>query len=285
LAAILSMVVLTAGPSFAGETTPVTPAPQQGARPAGLPAGTLATVNGVAIPQQQLEDLIHASGRPDTLAARRMFTRGLIARELIRQAAQSQTTGHEPQLAGLTGEVRVSAQVHLYIDTHLHPAPVTDALLHARYGEVTAQLGQQQYKTHAIVVASDAAAADVMARLRTGTPFETVARQSSLAPERDKGGDLPWLSFRTPPVDGQTAGVPLPVAQALSNMKAGEITPTPVVVGNTRVILMLDGTRPTVVPSFEEMKPSLQQSMEAAARGEALEHLVGGLARQAVIVQ
>ncbi|MBJ9625888.1 peptidylprolyl isomerase, partial [Burkholderia multivorans] len=54
-----------------------------------------------------------------------------------------------------------------------------------------------------------ATAATVLSELKAGKSFESLARQYSIAPSRDSGGELPWMSFKTPATEGKTGGLPV----------------------------------------------------------------------------
>ncbi|MDR6498865.1 parvulin-like peptidyl-prolyl isomerase [Burkholderia ambifaria] len=51
-----------------------------------------------------------------------------------------------------------------------------------------------------------------MSELKAGKSFEGLARQYSIAPSRDSGGELPWVSFTTPATKGKTSGLPVVIA-------------------------------------------------------------------------
>nr|WP_254208688.1 peptidylprolyl isomerase [Burkholderia multivorans] len=60
--------------------------------------------------------------------------------------------------------------------------------------------------------------------MEAGKSFESLARQYSIAPSRDSGGELPWMSFKTPATEGKTGGLPVAVAQALEKPPVGAVT-------------------------------------------------------------
>lgn len=57
----------------------------------------------------------------------------------------------------------------------------------------------EQVKALQILVDSEQDAFDILAQLRKGTPFETVARERSLGPEAQSGGDLGYFARGTMP--------------------------------------------------------------------------------------
>ena len=96
---------------------------------------------------------------------------------------------------------------------------MTEEQVKARYDELVAALGKNEYKPRLIIVRHPVTAATVLSELKAGKSFEGLARQYSMAPSRDTGGELPWVSFHTPATEGKTSGL-LPVAQALEKRRS-----------------------------------------------------------------
>ncbi|PMS17295.1 peptidyl-prolyl cis-trans isomerase [Paraburkholderia rhynchosiae] len=254
-----------------------------------LPAGTVAIVNGVAIPQARLDEAVPATvqgaGHPDSPQLRQMLKQQLIVRELFRQNAEAAHYDTKPEVQQAINAAKTNAETQLYLRDSIHPEPVTDAQVKARYDEIVASLGKDEYKPGIITVADDATASKVIAQLKSGTAFGTLARQYSSAPTGPAGGELPWVSFRTPAAEGKTAGLPLAVAQALTRLPVGAVTPAPVTVDNLRVIVKLDAKRPTQVPAFDEAKDTIRQQLQAIALEKAAAQFSGQLLKGASIQQ
>ena len=251
-----------------------------------LPPDAFATVNGVALSQTQFEQTLRDTGQPDSPVARQIIRKGLLERELLRQAAESEKLGDTPGVRSAANKARVDAENRLYIATHLNPETVTDAQVRARYDAIVAEMGPQQYRVSVITVPDDEAAKAVLAQLRNGVPFGTLAAQLGSVSGRNNDGTLPgWVSFRTPPAEGHTMGLALPLAREISTLNVGETSRPAVAVGSARAIVKLDAKRATLVPSYDSTKGALRQSLEAAAREQAYGRLIGELAHSSVIVQ
>jgi len=123
----------------------------------------------------------------------------------------------------------------------------------------------------------------VLGQLKSGRAFDEVARQYSQASNRTAGGEMEWSSFKTPAREGQTAGIPLPLAQALTQLKAGEYTRTAVAIGSGRVIMKLDAVRPTQLQPYDKVKDQVRQQLEAAEQQKATSVLVAKLIKDAKI--
>ncbi|WP_241299999.1 peptidylprolyl isomerase [Burkholderia stabilis] len=248
-------------------------------------AAAVATVNGTAITQADVDTLLRASGQPDSPQVRQAIKNQLITRVLVQQAAEKANYGDKPEVKAAVQQAKVNAEVQLYLRDNVKPEPVTDEQVKARYDELVAALGKNEYKPRLIVVKDPVTAATVLSELKSGKSFEGLARQYSMAPSRDTGGELPWVSFHTPAAEGKTGGLPLPVAQAIEKLTVGAATKDSIPVDGVRVIVKLDAKRPTQVPGFETAKPALQQQLQAIAVEKASAQMIGNLLKDAKITQ
>ncbi|KVK92795.1 peptidylprolyl isomerase [Burkholderia territorii] len=246
-----------------------------------LPAGVVAVVNGVPIAQSQFDTALKATGQPDTPALRAQVKRDLIVRQLLAQAAEKANYGSRPEVLGAVKRVREDAATDLYVRDALRAQPITDAQLKARYDAIVASAGQFEYRAEVIAVDDAAKANAALAQLKQGTAFADVAQAFNTTPN---GGVAQWVSLKTPLAQGNTAGLPLPLAQTIASMQAGATT-GPIQVGNAYVIVKLDEKRKTVVPSFDQAKGVLRRQLDAQATERALGALVDKLASQAKIEQ
>ncbi|KML62596.1 peptidylprolyl isomerase [Burkholderia cepacia] len=248
-------------------------------------AATVATVNGAPITQADVDAMLRASGQPDSPQIRDTIKQQLITRVLIQQAAEKANYADKPEVKAAMQQAKASAEVQLYVRDNLKPEPVTDAQVKARYDELVAALGKNEYKPRLIVVKDPVTAATVLSELKSGKSFDGLARQYSMAPSRDTGGELPWVSFNTPAAEGKTAGLPLPIAQALEKLTVGAATKDSIPIDGVRAIVKLDAKRPTQVPGFETAKPALQQQLQAIAVEKASAQMIGNLLKDAKITQ
>ncbi|CRY44820.1 peptidyl-prolyl cis-trans isomerase [Burkholderia pseudomallei] len=248
-------------------------------------AGAVATVNGTPITQAEIDAVLRASRQPDTPQVRQAIKNQLIARVLIQQAAEKANYGSKPEVQAAMQVAKANAATQLYLKDNVKPAPVTDADIKARYDEIVASLGKNEYKPRLIVVKDPATAAAVLSELKAGKPYDGLARQYSIAPSRDAGGELPWVSFKTPAAEGKTSGLPVAIAQALEKLPVGAIAPESIPVDGVRAIVKLDAKRPTQVPAFNQAQATIRQQLEALALEKASAEFVGGLLKSATIQQ
>ena len=132
---------------------------------------------------------------------------------------------------------------------------MTEEQVKAHYEKVKAGLGAREYKLRVMLLPNDARAKELRAELAKGKDFAELARQWSLAPSATRGGELQWVSFKSPPREGETSGLPLPLAQAVEKLQKGKVA-EPIEVQGKWWMVKLDDVRPaTKVPSFDEGAP------------------------------
>ncbi len=253
---------------------------------ASLPAGVAAVVNGKNIPESQVQEAIKLTGLPDSAQLRNAVKSQLIARELFRQqATKSQGLENRPEVKKAMQEAKDAAMIQLYLREVIKPSPVTDDMVREQFNAIVGSLGPNEYKARLIQVEDDANAQKVLEQIKAGADFAKLAAQYSTAANKNRGGELEWVSFKLPAAEGKTQNLPLPVAQAISELVPGGVTKVPVVWNNERYVIRLDQLRPTQVPQYDDVKAALRQTMERKALEQATLKLVGELTSSAKIQQ
>lgn len=275
LPALAALVALSlAAPTLAADKTNTA----QAATP------TLAKVNGVPIPQARFDEALAAArtrGASDSPELRANLKSQLIAQEVFRQEAVKRKLQNDPQVLA----ARDAAMIQRFLQQNVRPAPVAEDAVRARFDTIITTLGPTEYRTRIIAVADDAKAKEVTDALKAGrADFATLARQHSLLSNAPRGGELDWTSFPQPPIEGQTQGLPLPIAQALTGLKPGTVS-GPVAYQGRIFLIQLEEARPTKVPNYNDVKATLRQALEAQALERATAEFVTRLIGAAKIEQ
>jgi peptidyl-prolyl cis-trans isomerase C len=259
--------------------------------PAGAAPATadkpLATVNGVAIPQKLYEHAVKqaiAQGNPDTPQLREAVKAQLIARELFVQEAAKQKLDKDPQVLAAAEEAKRNAMLQKYLQGQIQVKQVTEEDVKAHYEKAKAALGAKEFQLRAIMLNSEQRAREVRDQAVKGKDFAELARQWSLAPSATRGGELGWVSFKTPAKDGETQGLPLPIAQAVEKLQKGKVT-EPVAVQNTWWLVRLEDVRATKAPPFDQAKPNIYRMLQAKELERATGELFARLSKSATIAQ
>ena len=226
-------------------------APTSSAAPAAF-----VKVNGVSVPQNLADAFIGeqmAKGAQDSPELRNAVREELIRRELLVQEAKKAGIDKKPDIAAQAEAARQAVLIRTYVQQYVEKHPITDAQLQANYDKLKAQVGGTEYKTRHILVKDKAEAQAIIDKLKSGEKFEDLAKQSTDPGSKDNGGDLGWSA---------PGAYVKPFADALTALKKGEYTETPVESQFGHHVILLEDTRPTTFPSFEEIKPRLIQQAQ-----------------------
>ncbi|BCM09659.1 peptidylprolyl isomerase (plasmid) [Ralstonia solanacearum] len=252
----------------------------------GLPPGVIALVNGTRITQEQLDRAIAQSGVQANPQVAQALKQQLIARELFRQqAAKNPAYDKLPAVKQAMQEAHDAVITQAWLKDNIKPAPITDEQVKARYDAIVASLGDKEYKARVIQLGDDVTAAQVLAQLKQGGDFAKLAQQYSTAPNKVRGGDMDWVSFKVPVEEGKTQNLPLPLAREIAALGTGAASTAPVEVGSQRYIVKVEAARPTQVPGYDMVRPAIRQALEAAELERVTVKVVGGLLKQAKVVQ
>lgn len=249
------------------------------------PVGTdkpVATVNGKAISaslfQQALQQAL-AQGRRDSAQLREQIVNQLVAGELFVQAAAKQGLDKDPQVLAIVEEAKRGAMVQRYLRQTLKLNPVTEDQVKARYERLQ---GAKDYKLRVLLVPNEVRARELRDALGKGKDFGELARQWSLAPSSTRGGELEWVSFKSPAKEGETSGLPLPIAQAVEKLPKSKVS-EPINLQGRWWLVRLDDVRPTRLPSYEQARQNIYNSLAAQELQRATAELAQQLSRNATI--
>jgi parvulin-like peptidyl-prolyl isomerase len=181
-------------------------------------------------------------------------------------------------------ETKKNAMIQRYLKQAIQPKPVSEDEVRAQYEKTKAKLGPKEYKLRVIEVATEVKANEMRARLKKGEAFSDLAQQESLSPSAQRGGELEWMSFKTPAQEGETGRLPLAIAQAAEKLTKGKVS-EPINVKDMWWLVKLDDVRPTRVPTFEEARASLTNALQAKEVERATAELMQSLLKEAKITK
>jgi peptidyl-prolyl cis-trans isomerase C len=256
LIAVAVMTALCSGGAFA--QAPAAPA-KAPAKAAAKPAPqAAATPEKTLYTQGQYDVLLKerlAQGGQDTPEIRNAVKEELNTRELLAREAKK---------AGLDKSTDVKTQMDLaaqtvlvraYVTDWVKKNPIPDADLHKEYDAIKTQIGDKEYKVRHILVKTEDQAKEIISELQKGAKFDELAKARSEDPgSKEKGGDLDWNA---------PANFVKPFGDAMKATPKGKFTPQPVQTQFGWHVIEVDDVRDAKVPSFEEVKPQLQQRLQA----------------------
>ena len=225
---------------------------------AALPvmAQNIAVVNGKAIPSARADVMIKqmaAQGQPDSPQLRGAVKEELINRELLMQEADKQGLSNNPDVKNQLELARQSIVIRALIGDYLKKHPIADADIKAEYDKFRAQAGDKEYHARHILVDKEEDAKAIIAKLKAGSKFEDLAKQSKDTGSAANGGDLDWAN---------PASFVKPFADALVALKKGDITDTPVKTQFGYHVIQLEDTRPAKIPTLDEVKPQITEALQ-----------------------
>ncbi len=225
---------------------------------AALPvmAQNLAVVNGKPVPSSRAEAMIKqmsTQGQQDTPQLRAMVKDELINREILIQEADKQGLGNSAEIKNQIDIARQSIVIRALVTDYLKKHPVSDAEIKTEYDRFKAQAGDKEYHARHILVEKEDDAKAIIAKLKSGSKFEELAKQSKDTGSAANGGDLDWAS---------PASFVKEFSTAMTGLQKGQITETPVKTQFGYHVIRLEDVRPAKVPTLEEVKPQIAESLQ-----------------------
>ena len=213
-------------------------------------------VNGVSIPQSRIDVRVKAAaqqGQPDTPELRKAIREDMINLEVLAQQSEKLGLDKSSEVIQLLELARQSVLANAFVQDYVQKHPISDDVLKSEYEQLKANVGTKEYKARHILVETEAEAKTIIAQLGKKAKFEKLAVKSKDAGSAENGGELDWAV--------PSNFVP-PFANAMVGLKKGEYTKEPVESQYGWHVIKLDDVRELKVPSFDELKPQLQQRMQ-----------------------
>lgn len=214
----------------------------------------LATVNGDPITEsyvdqimQELESQFADVPEPDRQAA------------ALSSAIEIKILSHRARTEGFTEHSTFKQKQQIFEERLLHELiisetisdAITDDALRARYNlAVSGVTSETEVRARHILLGSREEAVAIIKQLDDGADFTELAKEKSIGPSNSNGGDLGYF----------TAGRMVPEFEAAAfALEAGAHSSSPVVTQFGFHVIKSVDKRQTSVPSFDEVKPQLQQ--------------------------
>ncbi len=230
----------------------------------------LAKIDGQPITEADVAQMTPALG--PQLAAKpegerkRLVVERIIDMRLIAGAAAKAGLDQTPAFKSRIEQVRTQLLISEYVKSKVEPL-VTPEKIKARYDTDAANVGSLPEEMHArhILVKTEDEAKAVIADLAKGADFAKLAEEKSQDPGSAKqGGDLGFFS----------AGDMVPeFEKAASELKAGEVSKTPIKTQFGFHVIKLEEKRTQPLPSLDQVKDQVRQAVVGEVFAEQLEAL------------
>jgi peptidyl-prolyl cis-trans isomerase C len=250
LAVTAAFAVLAVLPAQAQDKAP----PAKGQAPAATAPAAGATKE--LYPKVYAEYLLKermAQGQPDTPELRSAIRDELNTRELLVREAKKKGVDKNTDVKNQTDLAAQTVLVRAYVADWVKANPIPEAALRKEYDVIKSQMGDKEYKVRHILVEKEDEAKEIIVALQKGEKFEKLAERSKDTGSKANGGDLDWNA---------PGNFVKPFSEAMVKLPKGKFTGTPVQTQFGWHVIEVTDIREAKIPSFEEVKPQLQQRMQ-----------------------
>ena len=235
--------------------------------PAFAEEKSAAMVNGVSIPQARIDMRVKAAtaqGQADSPELRKAIREDMINMEVLVQEAAKLGLDKNPDVVQQVELTRQQVLAGAFVQNYGKSHPISEDQLKQEYDKLKAKLGNKEYNARHVLVETEAEAQDIIAQLGKKGKFEKLAEKSKDTGSAAQGGSLGW----------NVPGNFVPeFANAMLNLKKGEYTKEPVKSQFGWHVIKVDDIRDMKVPSFEEIKPQLQQRLQQQSIKQSIDEL------------
>jgi peptidyl-prolyl cis-trans isomerase C len=231
-------------------------------------AQNIAIVNGKPVPKARVDTLIQQAEKAGQAVSPEMQQQArdqVVLREIFTQEAERRGLQTSADYRGQMELARQSILIRGLFEDFRAKNPITDEAAKAEYDKFKAQAAGTEYRARHILVESEDEAKALIAQIKAGASFEELAKKASKDPGSGaNGGDL---DFAKPDAYVKE------FSEAMTQLKKGEMTQTPVKSQFGYHIIRLDDTRQAEFPDFEAVKAQIKQRLEQVKLQEFQESL------------
>ncbi len=225
--------------------------------PLSAAAQNIATVNGKAIPKARVDLLLQQAARGGQAITPEMQAQAkdqVVLREIFVQEATKRGMAAGKDYAEQMELAKQSILIRELFEDFKKKNPIGDAEAKVEYDKFKAQATGTEYRARHILVDKEDDAKALIAQIKAGAKFEELATKNSKdTGSAQNGGDLDFAKPESyvPEFGG-----------ALTKLKKGEMTDTPVKSQFGFHIIRLDDNRDAAFPAFDDVKAQIKQRIE-----------------------
>ena len=220
-------------------------------------AQNVAIVNGKPVPSARvaiMERQMAAAGQPVTDEVRAQIRDEVINREVLVQAATARGLNTTQAYQDQMSLARESILVRALLADFEAKNPITEDQIAAEYKRVADSDMAKEFRASHILVATEAEANDVLAKLSSGADFATLANQLSKDPGSGaQGGDLGWAN---------AGGFVPEFGAAMVALQPGETTAKPVQTQFGFHIIRLSDSRQMALPPLDQVRDQVIEQLK-----------------------
>jgi peptidyl-prolyl cis-trans isomerase C len=233
---------------------------------------SIGSVNGKEIDAKNFEQIIKnnvANGLEDTEQLRAAVKEELITRQVMLQEVSRLGLDKTPEAVYGVNFVKDNFLIDYLLKSYEAKHSITDEMIKSEYDRQLVLIGEpseaMQYLVRAIVTQTEADARSVISDLKKGSDFLQLAKSKSIDPSKTNGGDLGWVL---------PAQVMPALGNVMVNLKPGSYSALPIQTPNGWYVLRVEDKRPFKIPTFEESKATLIQTLQQVQRQNYVRELI-----------
>ena len=235
--------------------TPRDSAAGNGGNSSAAPTGpVMATVNGTALTRPAFDAYAtqrRAAAQGGKASDDATILDELINLELMRQEALVKGLDSRAAVAALLDQQQRAVLARAAIQEYTATNPISDDTVKQLYDTQLGVPGKEYKASHILVKTQDEAVA-VIAELDGGADFAELAKTKSTGPSGPGGGQLGWFA------PGQMVK---PFSDAAAQLEKGSYSKEPVETQFGWHVILLEDTRESTPPAFDEVKDRLKLAM------------------------
>jgi peptidyl-prolyl cis-trans isomerase C len=236
-------------------------------------AVTIVTVNGVAISSVAVDEAIsnlQLQGVQSSPQLRDQVINELVVRELLSKEAIRLDMDKTPSFKKKMEEMRKNILSESLWADYFSKHPISEQDEQAEYDRQKKLLGggdsTPQYLVSDISLETEAEAKDALSRVRKGEDFAKVAEALSRdETTKHKGGEIGWV------LPAQIAPV---ISNVMVNLGKGKTVTSPIQTPSGWHIIKVNDVRDFKLPTFEESRSQLKQSIQNQQRQKFVDDLI-----------
>ena len=177
----------------------------------------------------------------------------LINDQLISKAALDAKVQDSKEYKDHLEALKTKLLTQTYFEEKLQPK-LTDSAIRAEYEDLKKQNpSQKEYEARHMLVDTKEQAQDLIKQLDKGAKFAKLASENNKGPEKEKGGELGYVTPKE---------VVPEFGEALAKLKKGEYTKEPVKSQFGWHVILLEDSRMRAAPKFDDVKDQVKQHLE-----------------------
>lgn len=214
---------------------------------------------------EQYAQYINNRFKTDSAEASNSLIEQMVLEELLVQEAEKQKIREDQKFQKQLEILQRSLLANSVIRKLLNDSAVpSEATIRKEYENAIDSMKGKEYKARHILVDSEEKARSIITELKNGADFTNLVKLNSKDSSKETGGDLGWF----------TPNIMVPaIAQAVTKMDKNTFSDQPVQTNFGWHILLLEDIRDAVPPSFEDMKPQIEQMLQNQTVSAYLERL------------